>query len=76
MQTGTNPDGAPIDTYYPVTSIWDKRLQTDSISSITIPNSVTNIGNGAFGGCTSLTNVTIPNSVTSIGDDAFVAVPA
>ena len=39
-----------------------------SLTSITIPNSVTNIGFLAFGGCTSLTSVTIPNSVTSIGD--------
>src|SRR5262249_3690290 len=39
---------------------------------VTIPNSVTNIGNGAFADCTNLTNVTIPNSVTSIGDYAFM----
>ena len=39
--------------------------------SYTIPASVTNIGYGAFDGCTSLTSVTIPYSVTSIGDDAF-----
>ena len=37
----------------------------------TIPNSVTSIGDGAFGGCSGLTSVTIPNSVTSIGDGAF-----
>ena len=36
-----------------------------------IPNSVTSIGDYAFGGCTGLTSVTIPNSVTSIGDYAF-----
>ena len=36
-----------------------------------IPNSVTSIGDYAFGGCSGLTSVTIPNSVTSIGDDAF-----
>ena len=41
-----------------------------SLTSITIPNSVTSIGQSAFGG-TSLTSVTIPNSVTSIGDYAF-----
>jgi hypothetical protein len=40
------------------------------IGSYTIPNSVTDIGNG-FTYCTSLTNVTIPNSVTSIGKGAF-----
>ena len=36
-----------------------------------IPNSVTSIGLGAFGGCSSLTSITIPNSVTSIGHGAF-----
>lgn len=37
----------------------------------TIPNSVTKIGNWAFGYCSGLTSVTIPNSVTSIGKYAF-----
>ena len=36
-----------------------------------IPTNVTNIGDNAFYGCTSLTSVTIPNSVTNIGDYAF-----
>ena len=40
-------------------------------TTMTIPNSVTSIENGAFAGCFSLTSVAIPNSVTSIGDDAF-----
>jgi hypothetical protein len=43
----------------------------NSGASYTIPDSVTNIGDSAFGGCYSLTSVTIPNSVTSIGDSAF-----
>ena len=39
--------------------------------SVTIPNSVTSIGSGAFFGCSKLTSITIPNSVASIGSDAF-----
>ena len=42
-------------------------------TSITIPNSVTSIGEWAFHDCSSLTSITIPNSVTSIGDRAFSA---
>ena len=41
------------------------------MTSITIPNSVTSIGEVAFGYCTGLTSVTIGNSVTNIGDYAF-----
>ena len=39
--------------------------------AITIPDSVTSIGNSAFLGCSGLTSITIPDSVTSIGDRAF-----
>ena len=39
--------------------------------NVTIPNSVTTIGDSAFYGCSGLTSVTIPNSVTSIWEYAF-----
>ena len=38
-----------------------------SLTSITIPNSVTIIEN-AFSGCSALSSITIPNSVTSVGN--------
>jgi hypothetical protein len=41
------------------------------LTSITIPNSVTTIGNSAFSGCSGLTSVTIGNSVTTIGYGVF-----
>lgn len=41
--------------------------------STTIPNSVTSIGNCAFGECTALTSIVIPNSVTALGRCAFMS---
>jgi len=54
------------------TSIADSAFsKCRSLTSITIPNSVTSIGAWAFHECWSLTSITIPDSVTSIGSDAF-----
>ena len=46
-------------------------LKCKGLTSITIPNSVTSIGYGAFYECTGFTSITIPNSVTSIGERTF-----
>ena len=42
-----------------------------SLTSLVIPDSVTNIGDYAFWNCRSLTDIVIPDGVTSIGDAAF-----
>jgi hypothetical protein len=39
--------------------------------ALSLPNTLTSIGDGAFSGCSGLTSVTIPDGLTSIGDIAF-----
>ena len=57
--------------------LFDKRLiggrlfsDYNYVTSVTIPDSVTRIGNEAFVNC-NITNINIPESVTSIGNYAF-----
>ena len=50
---------------------WSKFIGCPSLTSLVIPDSVTNIGDYAFSGCRSLTSLVIPDSVTNIGDYAF-----
>ena len=56
----------------PVTDIGPNAFQNVlSLTSVTIPGSVTFIENDAFSECTNLTNVTIPDSVIILGQGAF-----
>ena len=79
---GSSTSSTTYDTYYIpsslkfVTVIGGKILygafyNCSGLTSVTIGNSVTRIGDSAFSGCTGLTSITIPDSVTSIGNYAF-----
>ena len=63
---------------YAVTSLsytgWNNRGTFENCSgltSVSIPNTVTNIGGGAFRRCTGLTNIEIPNTVEELGGECF-----
>ena len=55
----------------PVVGIGGNAFSNSSITSITIPDSVTSIGSEAFFRCSSLTSIVIPDSVIEIGEGAF-----
>ena len=54
-----------------VTSIEFESFKQAKISSVSIPDTVTSIGNYAFWACSNLESITIPGSVTSIGSYAL-----
>lgn len=56
---------------YKITIIGDKCFYWKNFTSITIPSSVTSLGDDCFGGCTSLKSITIPSSVTTLGQQCF-----
>lgn len=64
-------------TTYFVTAIDDKAFMhtttrvTAYLTSITIPEGITTIGEWCFANCTKLTSVTLPNSVTTVGLRCF-----
>ena len=56
-----------------VTSIADKAFFGSDIQSITLPDTMKQIGESAFSWCRELTEITLPNSVETLGEAAFAS---
>jgi BspA type Leucine rich repeat region (6 copies) len=71
--TGGGPVVIPATTNgLSVTSIAEDAFQDDTITSVTLPGTMTNIGYQAFGYCNSLTSVTLDGALgANIGQYAF-----
>ncbi len=54
-----------------VTSIGSSCFLNQKYCTISLPDTITHIGDSAFSGCYNLTSITIPDGVTSIGDSTF-----
>jgi hypothetical protein len=62
-KSNTDSNGPAYFVYYP--------FKCNSLTSITLPNTLEHIGSYAFYGCKSLNNLYLPDGVTSIGANAF-----
>ena len=56
---------------HPVREIGEEAFRDCDLTTVTLPDGLTAIGDRAFYGCSSLTTVTLPDGLTTIGDEAF-----
>ena len=54
-----------------VTTIGENAFEGMDMTTVTLPDTLTKIGDSSFYGCEELTGITIPSGVTIIGDSAF-----
>ena len=68
---GQIPENTTIDVKEGTLRIMDRVFSYYNLVAVHFPNSLTDIGQGAFYGCTKLTSIHIPTGVTHIGEYAF-----
>ncbi|MDR0523647.1 MAG: leucine-rich repeat protein [Candidatus Methanoplasma sp.] len=69
-------DGAQkvVQEYYrgvPVTRIAERGFLNSAMTSMSLPDTITSIGNVAFSGCAALVSISLSNAITEIGQSAF-----
>lgn len=57
---------------YSVVRATNGAFQNTDITGITLPNSITSLGNSCFKLCNKLTSVKLPDNITSLGDYTFM----
>ncbi|MBQ7691549.1 MAG: leucine-rich repeat protein [Muribaculaceae bacterium] len=68
-----DPEGSLLSsmTHYAADALPSGALLGSTLSQVTLPATLTAIGQGAFAGCQQLTAITLPESVATIGSYAF-----
>lgn len=56
---------------YFVTKIGENAFAGSAVTSVSMPEGITSIGQYAFSGCQNLESVTLPETLTTLGSDAF-----
>lgn len=72
--TSSYPGPLPIPAAlggYPVTRIGNYAFVGSLVSSVSFPDTVTDLGECVFGHCDSLTEVTVPNGITDLRGEVF-----
>ena len=57
--------------YFPYNTFYNYSSGYSMLSTVTLPNNLTIIGEKAFANCSGLTSITIPNNVTTVGENAY-----
>lgn len=56
-----------------VTNIWYYVFRSKSLASITVPSTVTSIGESAFAGCGNLVSIDLPDSISNLDEGVFAS---
>ena len=54
-----------------ITEIGSRIFELGAFTSVSLPDTLTSLGDGAFSGCAALTSIELPNSVRTVGAQAF-----